>query len=374
MEQQNALYADQGENEEFYEENIESTYPICERCGLPKAQVYTTENVFRGGQNGENQEEEVVVEGETAEENKEVLRGPNGMPLLGEILSGGNLAQEQNNYNNNIPQNIPVPAKIPVQTPVVPVAQPVVQPQTQNIVTPPQQKPIQPPIPQHPNQPPMQKPIQPPKPYQPPQQVKPPVQKPIQPVYPPQQRPIQPPKPVIQPPQRPIAVQPKMPVVNNPIRPIMPPKPKIFPPSVIPPRVIPGRPPKVGPTPPKIIMPVHPGQRHNVFRARKNEEIVEEHLCPDCQTECLCPDCKKIEVSEEVLCPDCASQIAKKEVKEVKKNENEIKNVLKTNQKNGNDVDIDNYRYHEINVFSDKNIKSQFVVKKEGVVIASNKE
>ena len=69
-----------------------------------------------------------------------------------------------------------------------------------------------------------------------------------------------------------------------------------------------------------------------------------------------------------------SSQSAKKEVKEVKKNENEIKNVLKTNQKNGNDVDIDNYRYHEINVFSDKNIKSQFVVKKEGVVIASNKE
>ena len=38
------------------------------------------------------------------------------------------------------------------------------------------------------------------------------------------------------------------------------------------------------------------------------------------------------------------------------------------------DVDFDNYKYHEINEKTAKNKKSQVVVKKEGVIIASHDE
>ena len=86
---------DQAEAGDYQEEYVESNEPICENCGLPKCTSYQGENVFRGGQQGEEvqeeEQQEVVVEGEEAEK-KEVLKGPNGMPLLGEILTGGNLS------------------------------------------------------------------------------------------------------------------------------------------------------------------------------------------------------------------------------------------------------------------------------------------
>ena len=127
--------ADQGESNEFQEENVEENVQICEHCGLPKYDSNTTENVFRAQPQGEGeaQEEgqEVEVEGEAGEEQKEVLKGPNGMPLLGDIISGGNLTNEQNNYYNNNANIKPV-EPIPVQTPQIPVnppnQPPVVQP------------------------------------------------------------------------------------------------------------------------------------------------------------------------------------------------------------------------------------------------------
>ena len=103
---------------EFKEENIESNPPICEICHLPKYNINKNENVFRGGKKSK---EEIIIEGESTEEKKEVLRGPNGMPLLGEILTGSNLYNDDNNNDTNFPQV----EKIPVSTPTVPINQPV---------------------------------------------------------------------------------------------------------------------------------------------------------------------------------------------------------------------------------------------------------
>ena len=443
----------QGEAEEFQEENIVSNQPICDNCHLPIDATYNNENVFRGGKQGE---EEVVVEAEQTEENKEVLRGPNGMPLLGEILSGGDYA---NNNNNNI--NVPPMEQIPIQEPSIPINQPVppvekpiVQPQipVQPMPQPPVQVPVQPmpqppvqPMPQPQIQPPVQQPIQPmpqpqvqppvQRPIQPPQQIKPPAQRPI---YPQPQRPMIPPNQT--PMQRPFMPHPKGPL-NPSVRPFIPPKPRIIPPKpmVKPPNVIP---PKVAPKPaqpPKVIMPIkkpknffiHPGNKNmpfgnNIFRNRKmiEEPEEEEVLCPDCAQEVLCPDCanKELQCSnsqlKEVLCPDCTQKETKKEEicpdclkkeeenkkkeEERKRKEEERKNKIKENQhksrikenekkyklkevpkmrkeeikkgKDGNDVDFDNYKYHEINEKTAKNKKSQVAVKKEGVIIASHDE
>ena len=187
------------------------------------------ENIFRG----RNQRlEEVILKGEATEEKKEVLRGPNGMPLLGDIISGGNFSEDYNNTNINVP---PV-EKIPVSVPTIPIA-------NQSI-----KKPIQP-IPQ------------------PPSQI---------PVY------IQPQRPII--PQNktqmkgPIIPKAKGPL-NPSVKPIIPPKPRIIPPKPVmnpPPRIIP-------PQAPKVIMPmnktknnmiIHPGKKYmpigsNIFRNRK---------------------------------------------------------------------------------------------------------
>ena len=114
--------ADQGEAEEFQEENIESNLPICEKCGLPKRPTNEKENIFRG----KKQEEEIKVEEQT-EDKKEVLRGPNGMPLLGDILSGNNMTNQPNNYNNQV--NVPPVEKNQMQPqPVPPMVKPVIQP------------------------------------------------------------------------------------------------------------------------------------------------------------------------------------------------------------------------------------------------------
>ena len=67
---------------------------------------------------------------EQTEETKEVLRGPNGMPLLGEILSGG----EYNNYNTEVPPTEQIPVQepsIPINQPVPPIEKPIVQPPVQ---------------------------------------------------------------------------------------------------------------------------------------------------------------------------------------------------------------------------------------------------
>ena len=407
--------ADQGEAEEFQEENIESNIPICEKCGLPKDVSNTTENVFRAAPEGETQEEEqeVVVEAEAGEEQKEVLKGPNGMPLLGEIISGGNLT-DQNNYYNNTAN------RTQVQVPTVPVNQP-------------NQPPVvQPPV--------VQPPVIPTKPVQAPVPIKPPV-------VPQGQRPIQPPKiihpsmpkPMIPQPQvqKPIVPAGRGPV-NPTFKPVVPPKPFCVMPPRRPPNVIQ---PKVAPRPPEVIRPIngpkkgvmlHPGKgpygpQYGVFRNRKMEEPEEEVLCPDCQNEVLCPDCAKLETKKETVCPDCLKKEKENEKKnketkkpEIKKDyskkENDKgktyerknketkkpeikrpeikkdylkKDYLKKDNNNkkdnykiiGNnkdnkakDVNFDNYKYHEINVKTEKNLKSQVIVKKEGVVIASHEE
>ena len=199
--------ADQGESNEFQEENVEENVQICEHCGLPKYDSNTTENVFRAQPQGEGeaQEEgqEVEVEGEAGEEQKEVLKGPNGMPLLGDIISGGNLTNEQNNYYNNNANIKPV-EPIPVQTPQIPVNPPNQPPVVQPTVPPKEQKQIQPVIPTVPVQPPVPitTPGRPPvipqaqRPFQPPQAMHPPMPKPMYPpqqqkyIQPPMQRPI----------------------------------------------------------------------------------------------------------------------------------------------------------------------------------------
>ena len=400
-----------------------SNLEICEKCHLPKRPKNTTENVFRARKEEKEEEkieekEEIKVEGETSgtEEKKEVLRGPNGMPLLGDLISGKNLTN--NNNINNINPNIPV--------------QPIEKTQNQSV-----------PLTQPPNQ------IPPQRPMQPPQQIKPPVQ------YP------QPPKQIIAPNQTPVQRPPMMPQIKGPLNPsvknFIPPKPRIIP--HMPPRVAP-----VPPQPPKVVMPpykmdnrrfIHPGVKHmpfgpQVFRNRK--EIEEEVLCPDCskevlcpecskEKEVLCPDCAQKDLNKEALCPDCAKKNEKKEIvcpdcikkeeeaknkneeeeeknkekieeemknkkseEELKKKqreeelknkrkENEAKNKrrenekdykLKANQKvktvekkvekKGKDFVSDNYKYHEINVKTSKNLKSQVIVKKDGVIIASHED
>ena len=254
---------DQGKAEEFQEENIESNLQICEICGLPKVASNTTENVFRAAPEGETQEEkeEVVVEAEAGEEQKEVLKGPNGMPLLGEIISGGNLPG-QNNYYNNTANNTQV------QVPTVPVNQP-------------NQPPVvQPPV--------VQPPVIPTKPVQAPVPIKPPVapqgQRPFQPpqvIHPSMPKQIIPPQPkYVQPPvQKPMMPAGRGPVNPN-FKPGVPPKPYRVMPPRYPPHVIP---PKVAPRPPEVIRPVngpkkvvivHPGKgpygpQYGVFRNRK---------------------------------------------------------------------------------------------------------
>ena len=400
-----------------------SNLEICEKCHLPKRPKNTTENVFRARKEEKEEEkieekEEIKVEGETlgTEEKKEVLRGPNGMPLLGDLISGKNLTNNDN-INNNISANIP--------------AQPIEKTQNQPV-----------PITQPPNQ------IPPQRPMQPPQQIKPPVQ------YP------QPPKQIIPPNQTPVQ-RPMMPQIKGPLNPsvrnFIPPKPRIIP--HMPPGVAP-----VPPQPPKVVMPpykmdnrrfIHPGVKHmsfgpQVFRNRK--EIEEEVLCPECskevlcpecskEKEVLCPDCAQKDLNKEALCPDCAKKNEKKEIvcpdcikkeeeaknkneeeeeknkekieeelknkkreEELKKKkreeelknkrkENEAKNKrrenekdykLKANQKvktvekkvekKGKDFVSDNYKYHEINVKTSKNLKSQVIVKKDGVIIASHED
>ena len=61
------------------------------------------------------------------------------------------------------------------------------------------------------------------------------------------------------------------------------------------------------------------------------------------------------------------------ERKKVTTNQQIKKETVKVNNK-GKDVDFDNYKYHEINVKTAHNKKSQVVVKKEGKIIASHDE
>ena len=358
-------------------DSLNSNPEICEKCHLSKLPKYTTENVFRGRKKDE-EEEEIKIEGEATEEKKEVLRGPNGMPLLGDIISGKNIAN-----NNNT--NPPVQPKENIQKQTMPIPQPPVQVPQQN-------------------------------PIQPPQQMNQPIQNPQQ------QRPIIPPNKT--PMQRPIMPQPKGPI-NPSVWPVVPPKQRIIPQMT--PRYAP-----VPPQPPKVMMPVHkmnnnmfihPGKKHipfvpHVFRNRKpeyEEEVLcpncsNEVLCPDCAKEVLCPDCKQKELNKDVLCPDCAKKSEKKEKKKKKeeeekkkkkeeeelknkKKEEELKNKRKENEKNnkiretpkvkkdekknenkGKDFDFDNYKYHEVNAKTSKNKKSHVLVKKDGIIIANHDE
>ena len=51
-----------------------------------------------------------------------------------------------------------------------------------------------------------------------------------------------------------------------------------------------------------------------------------------------------------------------------------VKTVEKKVEKKGKDFVSDNYKYHEINVKTSKNLKSQVIVKKDGVIIASHED
>ena len=139
MDQTNNDYMAQ-EEAEFQEENIESMQSpiICEHCGLPKYMQYAEENVFRGGN-----KVEIETENVEEEEQKQVLRGPNGEPLLNDILTGGDYTNQQEGYNdNNYVEpaeeqiKIPDPVITPIQPPVQPQVQPPVQPQVQPPVQP----------------------------------------------------------------------------------------------------------------------------------------------------------------------------------------------------------------------------------------------
>ena len=121
------------------------------------------------------------------------------------------------------------------------------------------------------------------------------------------------------------------------------------------------------------------------FRNRPKTEVLcpdcvrESTLCPDCvRQSSLCPDCAK----ESTLCPDCAREEASKtyqpsSVKDnlrgkVDKKQNEKYSSKTYQNKSSKDYNEDNYKYHEINETTDKNKKSLFYVKKEGVIISTN--
>ena len=50
------------------------------------------------------------------------------------------------------------------------------------------------------------------------------------------------------------------------------------------------------------------------------------------------------------------------------------KNIANKKDNKVKDVNFDNYKYHEINVKTENNLKSQVIVKKEGIIIASHDE
>ena len=121
--------------------------------------------------------------------------------------------------------------------------------------------------------------------------------------------------------------------------------------------------------PPKPVVPI------KGFRSRPKNEA-EQVLCPDCAKEkaSLCPDCARENAS---LCPDCSREEASKTYQPTGgrnnlrgKSEKNGKYSSKTYQ--NKDFNDDNYKYHEINETTDKNKKSLFYVKKEGVIISTN--
>ena len=80
---------------------------ICQNCGR-QSQIMYQNIAFRGkntsNKKQEEEQTEIQAEGQE-EEQKDVLRGPVGKPLLSDILSGGEYLQEeqvnQENYNQN---------------------------------------------------------------------------------------------------------------------------------------------------------------------------------------------------------------------------------------------------------------------------------
>ena len=293
---------DQGEAEVFQEEAVNPNQIICEKCGLPKDTTpEKTENVFRG---------------------KEVLKGPNGMPLLGDLLSG-------NNLTNNNTVNVPV---APIQPP----------------------KPIQPQV---------QKPIIPPP--------KGPLNPSVKPIFPPKPR-IIPPKV----PQPKVIVPPQPPKVLRPNKILLHPGMKYAPVAPVGHNVFRNR--KVEKAEEEILCP---DCSHEVLCPECSGEI----LCPDCQKkETVCGDCLKKE--KELKIKESERKNKTKEEGKNKTKEYQGKNKLKETPKpyvrkeenkkdnKGKDVDFDNYKYHEINDKTAKNKKSKVVVKKEGIIIASHDE
>ena len=183
---------------------------------------------------------------------------------------------------------------------------------------------------------------------------------------------------------------------------VMPPgqQKKMVPGKPIQPQIMPLGPQKI--IPPKTVAPrgfrSRPQQGGNqVLRARKGD------ICPDClkkQKAVLCPDCSREEEEKkkayqnkanksqysnkaneskafnEAKSSNDSKQYQRKDFTNNLKGKKETgKYSSKTFQKKGDfDKDLDNYKYHEINETTENNLKSIFIVKKEGVIISTNKD
>ena len=255
----------------------------------------------------------------------------------------------------------PTQPKIPTNKPIQPPAKPNVQPGRKNVAPLPEKGKE---FPAKPSVQPSKGKIVPPSqqkkitPAQPPRNVMPPgQQKKITPAQPP--RVVMPPgqQKKITPAQPPRAVMP--PVKQNKL---VPQKPQVMPRGPLNKNI------PVIPTP-KPVVPI------KAFRSRPKNET-EQVLCPDCAKEkvSLCPDCARESAS---LCPDCAREEVSKTYQPNAgrnnlrgKSEKKEKYSSKTYQ--NKDFNDDNYKYHEINETTEKNKKSFFYVKKEGVIISTN--
>ena len=336
-------------------------------------------------------------------------------------------------YNPNQPQENNIQSQEPYVKPLQqPIEQEPVQLPIEEPIQPnqPNQPPSQPKIPSHESlQPPSQPQIPSQEPLQPPAQAKMPSLKPLQPPSQPQipsHKPLQPPAQAKMPSRRPMqppmkpSVQPKMPYVMQPGRknvvplpqkrlpivpprplgpqkklPIQPPKGKFLPPNqkkkimpVQPPRtIIPSNQPKVivPAQPPRVVMPSTQQnklipQKPPVAPYGPKTIIAPPKIVAPIKGFRSRPNYPK--KGNETLYPDYATEISSKTYKRnVNRNnfrgnrgKKENKYSSKTYQKADYNCDLDNYKYHEINETTYKNIKSLFIVKKGGVTISTNKD
>jgi len=415
------------ENVEYAEEEMPN---VCEYCGKLKRE-FETQTVLRGKNASNEQKEEypkeevkeeantLEMEAPKEEEGKQVLRGPDGKPLLTEILTGQNYYQDYNQYysqqgygeeqqqiapesqdNTGYQEEYYDPNLYPQEQNTQEVNQvqqqeQYTQQETQNYIPPqeippqeipPQEIPPQEIPPQEiPPQeiPPMQIPPQEIPPMQMPPQEIPPMQIPtteipkqqpqtqfipktipsmktttttkmVMPVKPPVPSQMMKPQPMKYPmrPKFPPKIIGKSAVPVGPIKGFVPvppkgfvPPPKVIPPmtTILPPKVIP-------PMAAKVVVPAEQTKKMFMGGHRLRARKEETNLCEECQCE-----------ENEILCPDCQKE----------SNLNEKEEGLEKKQE---DVDMDNYKYHEIRCTTEKSKKTTYVVKRQGVVIAQDSE